>query len=142
LFWDAGSSTWKPLENEYFTDEDTGKQCYRDPTDGSVFEWDASKQAWFPKIDEDFLAAYQMQYGVTENANEKEQEGKKDGEDGVNEEEGSSNGEKSGENGDAQQAQENKPKKRKPDPPSWFEMEEEKNTNVYVQGEQTAYFAF
>ena len=30
-----------------------------------VYEWDAAKNAWFPKIDEDFMAQYQMNYGFT-----------------------------------------------------------------------------
>ncbi|KAF6038298.1 HTATSF1 [Bugula neritina] len=31
--------------------------------DGTEFEWDAKKKAWFPKINEDFIAQYQMNYG-------------------------------------------------------------------------------
>jgi len=38
---------------------------YTDPQDGTVFEWDEEKRAWFPRVTEDFLAAYQMSYGVT-----------------------------------------------------------------------------
>ena len=41
--------------------------------DGCVFEWVADKNAWFPKIDEDFIARYQMNYGV-EDAAEKQKE--------------------------------------------------------------------
>ncbi len=32
--------------------------------DGTVMEWDEKKRAWFPKIDEDFIANYQMNFGV------------------------------------------------------------------------------
>lgn len=39
-----------------------GKTERVDP-DGTVFEWDEQKQAWFPKIDADFIAQYQMKYG-------------------------------------------------------------------------------
>ncbi|XP_067945881.1 17S U2 SnRNP complex component HTATSF1-like [Watersipora subatra] len=31
--------------------------------DGTEFEWDAKQKAWFPKINADFIAAYQMSYG-------------------------------------------------------------------------------
>ena len=30
-----------------------------------TYEWDEVKKAWFPKIDEDFMAHYQMNYGFT-----------------------------------------------------------------------------
>lgn len=39
---------------------------YVDPNDGTVYEWDHEKHAWFPKLTEDFLAAYQANYGTTE----------------------------------------------------------------------------
>ncbi|GAA37173.1 HIV Tat-specific factor 1 [Clonorchis sinensis] len=32
--------------------------------DGTVMEWDEKRKAWFPKIDDDFIARYQMSYGV------------------------------------------------------------------------------
>ncbi|KAL5010559.1 hypothetical protein ScPMuIL_012864 [Solemya velum] len=34
--------------------------------DGSVMEWDSTRRAWFPKIDDDFIAKYQMSYGSHE----------------------------------------------------------------------------
>ena len=30
-----------------------------------LYEWDAEKKAWFPRIDDDFMAQYQMNYGFT-----------------------------------------------------------------------------
>jgi len=41
---------------------DISKGEYTDE-DGVVFQWDPNQKAWFPKIDEDFLARYQMMYG-------------------------------------------------------------------------------
>jgi hypothetical protein len=41
-----------------------GSTTYTDPSDGTVYEWDASKRAWFPKIDDSFIAMYQASYGV------------------------------------------------------------------------------
>lgn len=38
---------------------------YYTDNDGVVFEWDEEKRAWFPRVTEDFLAAYQMSYGVS-----------------------------------------------------------------------------
>ncbi|AWO99911.1 putative HIV Tat-specific factor 1 isoform 2 [Scophthalmus maximus] len=38
---------------------------YTDPEDGTVYDWDNEKKAWFPKITEDFMAAYQANYGFT-----------------------------------------------------------------------------
>lgn len=32
--------------------------------DGTVMEWDEEKRAWFPKIDDDFIASYQMSFGI------------------------------------------------------------------------------
>lgn len=39
----------------------------RRDADGTVYEFDSVRKAWFPKIDEDFLAKYQMNYGTTAN---------------------------------------------------------------------------
>ncbi|KAK4468314.1 hypothetical protein MN116_008111 [Schistosoma mekongi] len=32
--------------------------------DGTVMEWNEQRKGWFPKIDDDFIAQYQMSYGV------------------------------------------------------------------------------
>ncbi|CAH1799935.1 unnamed protein product [Owenia fusiformis] len=39
----------------------------RTDSDGTQYEWDEEKQAWFPKIDADFIAQYQMSYGSNTN---------------------------------------------------------------------------
>ncbi|KAM8834600.1 17S U2 SnRNP complex component HTATSF1 isoform 2-T2 [Synchiropus picturatus] len=101
---------------------------YTDPEDGTVYDWDHERKAWFPKITEDFLAAYQANYGFTQEGNPdagaataasaqpapvKDQPAEqKDG-----------------------KSKEAKPRgeKRKADP-GWFKVEENKNTNVYVSG--------
>lgn len=41
---------------------DGDQHTYTD-ADGVVFFWDPTKNAWFPKIDDDFMAKYQMGYG-------------------------------------------------------------------------------
>ena len=30
--------------------DDGGGATYTDPTDGTVYEWDPEKRAWFPKV--------------------------------------------------------------------------------------------
>ncbi|KAL3320087.1 HIV Tat-specific factor 1 [Cichlidogyrus casuarinus] len=37
--------------------------------DGTVMEWDDNKKAWFPKIDDDFIANYNMNFGVSDQSN-------------------------------------------------------------------------
>ena len=62
------------------------KKTFIDPQDGTVFEWDDEKKAWFPKVarsvlfsitrrislqvDEEFIAGYQANYGFTPEAQE------------------------------------------------------------------------
>ncbi|CAJ0934446.1 unnamed protein product [Ranitomeya imitator] len=53
-------------------DHEDGQDPYtfKDPSDGTEYEWDLDKKAWFPKITEDFLAMYQANYGYTASENE------------------------------------------------------------------------
>ena len=44
----------------------SGKHTYTDPTDGTVYEWNEEKRAWFPMVDDNFIAMYQANYGFTE----------------------------------------------------------------------------
>ncbi|XP_054262293.1 HIV Tat-specific factor 1 homolog [Macrosteles quadrilineatus] len=97
-------------QGSYSFENDT--HVYTDPSDGSKYFWDKEKNAWFPQVDDDFLAKYQMSYGfVDPNANDpkpepvKEQPQKKDAE-----------------------------KRKAPQTPAWFEEEEEETTKVYVSG--------
>ncbi|XP_065057716.1 17S U2 SnRNP complex component HTATSF1-like [Rhopilema esculentum] len=98
-------------------------QTYQDPTDGTVYEFDAEKRAWFPKVDEDFIAAYQANYGFTETGEPlpPEELAKK-------QEEANDSADKTiSENKVAGQ-------KRKAMEPAWFEIDPDKNPNVYVSG--------
>ncbi|XP_063751059.1 LOW QUALITY PROTEIN: HIV Tat-specific factor 1 [Eleginops maclovinus] len=114
---------------------------YIDPEDGTVYDWDPEKKAWFPKITEDFIAAYQANYGFTQ-----------DGDPDANiaavsssntaapETDSKSSGKKkpaeATEDQDPdQQSKEAKQKgeKRKAEQ-GWFDIEDTKNTNVYVSG--------
>jgi len=42
---------------------------YKDANDGTTYEWDADKKAWFPVMTEDFLATYQLNYGFDQDGN-------------------------------------------------------------------------
>lgn len=109
--WNKKSNSWDPDKNVpdrvYSFENDT--HVYTE-ADGSKFFWDDNKKAWIPKVDDEFLAYYQMSYGFVDNTkDEKKEEDKK---------------------------QENEKKesagvKRKSEP-QWFEQSDEKNTKVYV----------
>ncbi|XP_056141237.1 HIV Tat-specific factor 1 [Lampris incognitus] len=115
---------------------------YTDPEDGTVYDWDHDKKAWFPKITEDFIAAYQANYGFTQDGNPDANAST------VGEAAASGPCDKAPEKGnpaepaqtensnqDPTQATEAKQKgeKRKAEP-GWFDVDNNKNTNVYVSG--------
>lgn len=86
---------------------------YTDPNDGTVYEWDTEKNAWFPKVDDDFLAAYQANYGVDVPSESQE----------------------TGTSSMTQVEQEtNKKGQKRKGEEGWFNIDDEKNTNVYVSG--------
>ncbi|XP_059400640.1 HIV Tat-specific factor 1 homolog [Carassius carassius] len=111
---------------------------YTDPEDGTLYDWDHEKRAWFPKVNDDFIAAYQANYGFNEDGAPdptaalpfsaslpaKPEEPKKTEE--------PKNLEESTTQGTAKEGAQ-KGEKRKADP-GWFEVEKDKNTNVYVTG--------
>lgn len=109
------------------------RQTYVDPSDGTVYEWDAEKRGWFPKVDEDFLAAYQMNYGFTPDGEQADTTTTNIPVTSADETQTSNNQvpkeEKVEENGPELL----KKKKRKVDE-GWFEVEGNKNPNVYVSG--------
>ncbi|XP_051973716.1 HIV Tat-specific factor 1 homolog [Xyrauchen texanus] len=134
------------LQQLYGQREGSGDDPYMyvDPEDGTVYDWDHEKRAWFPKINDDFIAAYQANYGFNEEgapdpaaaASPAEslpaqpEAAKKPGEPKQTEKP-----KKPEECSDQDKAEEGtqKGEKRKADP-GWFEVEKDKNTNVYVTG--------
>ncbi|TNM85174.1 hypothetical protein fugu_009352 [Takifugu bimaculatus] len=124
--------------------DDSDPYTYTDPEDGTVYDWDHDKKAWFPKITEDFLAAYQANYGFR-------QEGGSDSNSAAvssseptvpNSHKPSPEKQKPGDpirtpNADqpetAAKEVKQKAEKRKAEP-GWFSIDEDKNTNVYVSG--------
>lgn len=63
--WCKESNEWKTRSNvNYGFEDDT--HTYTD-AEGTKYFWDVEKNAWFPKVDEDFMARYQMSYGFVDN---------------------------------------------------------------------------
>nr|ACO11180.1 HIV Tat-specific factor 1 homolog [Caligus rogercresseyi] len=120
-----GMPGWNPSAN-ISKDSESGTQTYTDPSDGTLYEWDASKKAWFPKIDTDFMAVYQLNYGFTSDG--KAQPSVPTPSPALtvvnNPEPGANNKTK------AKQQQANSQSKK----PEWFQVEAAKNTKVYVSG--------
>lgn len=111
----------------YSYDEKEGCHTYTDK-DGVVFVFDKEKKAWFPKIDDDFLAVYQLNYGFVDNTSIATTSTKADQADAGPHEDTRTQPETSNEAAD-----EVNPLKRKaPAPPKWFEVAAEQNTKVYV----------
>ncbi|CAL1688077.1 unnamed protein product [Lasius platythorax] len=95
---------------------------YTDPSDGSVYFWDKEKNAWFPKVDQDFMARYQMSYGFTDISAPQP------------------NSPEPNQLTSPQRAKEEKEqrrteaKRKAQEPPTWFEVDEAHNTAIYVSG--------
>ena len=101
---------------------------YTDPT-GTVYEWHHEKKAWFPKIDDNFIAQYQASYGYSSGPVEEETK-KENSKVSEEEQEPSTSTEQEPSNSTEQDSVGKN--KRKPEEPSWFEVDDEHNTNVYV----------
>ncbi|XP_076163857.1 RRM1_TatSF1_like and RRM2_TatSF1_like domain-containing protein barc isoform X2 [Ptiloglossa arizonensis] len=112
---DLSADKVKTQEGIFGFENDT--HTYTDPNDGSVYFWDKEKNAWFPKVDEDFMARYQMSYGFTDS---------------------NATGAKPVEEQPSTKVDKEKKKmeaKRKAqEPPTWFEVDEAHNTAIYVSG--------
>uniref|UniRef100_A0A8C6SKK1 HIV-1 Tat specific factor 1 n=1 Tax=Neogobius melanostomus TaxID=47308 RepID=A0A8C6SKK1_9GOBI len=122
---------------------------YTDPEDGTVYDWDHEKKAWFPKITEDFLAAYQANYGFNQDGNpdtncaaaaaktetaapEPSKRILPEPEKAAEIAQTEATGEQEDKPDTAQDVKQ-KGEKRKADP-GWFDIDDHKNTNVYVSG--------
>uniref|UniRef100_A0A3Q3WPP1 17S U2 SnRNP complex component HTATSF1 n=1 Tax=Mola mola TaxID=94237 RepID=A0A3Q3WPP1_MOLML len=117
---------------------------YTDPEDGTVYDWDHEKKAWFPKVTEDFLAAYQANYGFSQEGNPDANSAAVSSNEAAASEPDNKPLEKEKPGDDSQNvnpdqretpAKEAKQKgeKRKAEP-GWFDVDDNKNTNVYVSG--------
>ncbi|KAM9847152.1 17S U2 SnRNP complex component HTATSF1 [Aulostomus maculatus] len=117
---------------------------YTDPEDGTVYDWDHEKKAWFPKITDDFMAAYQANYGFSQEGDPDVQSKAAVGSTKPaapqpdrkppekKEKAGDGNLTPDQQETPAKEAKQ-KGEKRKAEP-GWFEVDDNKNTNVYVSG--------
>ncbi|XP_073335164.1 17S U2 SnRNP complex component HTATSF1 [Pagrus major] len=119
---------------------------YTDPEDGTVYDWDPEKKAWFPKITEDFIAAYQANYGFTQDGDpdannaavsstepaaskpdskpsEKEKPGDATQNPNLNPDQHETSAKEAKQKGEKRKAEQ-----------GWFDIDDNKNTNVYVSG--------
>lgn len=117
---------------------DTGAYTYTDQTDGTVYEWDAAKKGWIPKIDDDFIALYQANYGFTATG-EHDPNIHQHAEDVDKTEDKSSTAAASSEkktDKDKSKTDDTKGTKRKKEEEKkeWFEIDPKENNNVYVSG--------
>uniref|UniRef100_A0A1A8FXQ3 17S U2 SnRNP complex component HTATSF1 n=1 Tax=Nothobranchius korthausae TaxID=1143690 RepID=A0A1A8FXQ3_9TELE len=117
---------------------------YTDPADGTVYDWDHEKKAWFPKITEDFMAAYQANYGFSQEGDPEANNSAlssscpapSDPNSNVPEKKKSEDPHSNPapvQNESSTKEAKQKAEKRKADP-GWFNVDEDKNTNVYVSG--------
>ncbi|XP_049314920.1 uncharacterized protein LOC105222449 [Bactrocera dorsalis] len=134
---DPKSNATDPANVIYDIDED-GQRIYTDK-DGTVFFWDESKNAWFPKIDDDFMAHYQMNYGFIDNTSASEEEARLKAEEEKRQkelelqrmtEEAKAAAEAAAANANGESAPAIKRKAQ--EPPKWFDLDPEQNTKVYV----------
>ena len=106
------------VQNHVFTGPENPEiKLYKDPNDGMTYEYDNEKKAWFPRINEDFMAQYQMNYGFTKDGQAEPTRPSEEIEPQKNVESEHSDPKKS--------AKEIKK-------PQWFEHDSEKSTKVYV----------
>uniref|UniRef100_W5ND95 HIV-1 Tat specific factor 1 n=1 Tax=Lepisosteus oculatus TaxID=7918 RepID=W5ND95_LEPOC len=105
-----------------------------DPEDGTVYDWDQEKKAWFPKITEDFLAAYHANYGFNEEGTGKPSVSEAPAADPVAQK--SAPQKPQAEGAEVTQPKEGKQKEKRKADPGWFNIDQEKNTNIYVSGKQ------
>ncbi|XP_008553426.1 HIV Tat-specific factor 1 homolog [Microplitis demolitor] len=93
---------------------------YTDTTDGSVYFWDREKNAWFPKVDDDFIAMYQLNYGFTDQSTTSSS---------VAQPEIKKIDPKAEKERNKVEA-----KKKATEPPTWFEIDPVHNTAIYISG--------
>lgn len=115
----------------------SGKHTYTDPTDGTVYEWNEEKRAWFPMVDDNFIAMYQANYGFTESGEHKPDvnlENLQDKEAKAQQEKETQEKEKK----DKEERKKDSASKRKK-AQEWFDGfdDPKKNTNIYVSGLST-----
>lgn len=132
------SSDSKKSSNETEKKEDSGPEArtadafgfendthtYTDPNDGSVYFWDREKNAWFPKVDEDFMAKYQMSYGFSDTNIPQPKPSEPQPQPPPPRQKTK----------EEKEQRKLEAKRKAQEPPTWFEVDEAHNTAIYVSG--------
>lgn len=124
--WNTEKNEWEPknIDQRFATSVyKDGQHLYTD-SDGTIFFWDEEKKAWFPKIDDDFMAIYQTNYGFIDNTTVETIK-----QDSPEIDKNVTDSQKDTVNEDEIQST---PGKRKANQPQWFEESPENCTKVYV----------
>ncbi|XP_072483221.1 17S U2 SnRNP complex component HTATSF1 isoform X2 [Notamacropus eugenii] len=125
----SGRDEKKPLGHQKFSEErrevpkGTQPYIYVDHTDGTAYEWDWDKKAWFPKKSKGFLATHPADSPSSSHT-------KKEHETGVS----VKAEEKFLDKRATQNIEKTQKKEKRKLESGWFQVEEDKNTNVYVTG--------
>ncbi|XP_063591125.1 17S U2 SnRNP complex component HTATSF1-like [Penaeus indicus] len=120
---EEGDGTAPPgVKNDPNIEYDGVTYTKRDPSDNMVYEWDVNRRAWFPKLDEDFMATYQLSYGFNPDGTKNENPLKFDDEE---EKEAA----RLAEEEEKRKAEKMKEGKKKP---TWFDIDDSRNNKVYV----------
>lgn len=131
--WCDKTSKWLPKATQgtgkeevvYGYDEKDSCHTYTDK-DGAVYFYDAEKKAWIPKVDDDFLAVYQMNYGFIDNTTKAPEKTVEEETPEVIAPPTTS------ETNPTPESSDSKKRKAPVEPPKWFEVSAEQNTKVYV----------
>jgi len=105
--------------------EEEGGYVKTDPQDGMVYEWEAKRRAWFPKLDDQFMASYQLSYGFHADGTRDLNPVRYDDDEETMEEEEERKREE-----EAKKKQEKEKQKKKE--PEWYNIDDAHNTHVYL----------
>ncbi|XP_014787072.1 HIV Tat-specific factor 1 homolog [Octopus bimaculoides] len=116
-------------EGKFEPQESSSAITYTDK-DGTVYEWDFKQKVYVPKIDEDFIAQYQMNYGVADAANVTNNS---TADIEYNQEPPKPVSYSDEQNKPSDTSAKYKPAQKSEDP-GWFHVDDKHNLNVYVSG--------
>ncbi|XP_053683240.1 HIV Tat-specific factor 1 homolog [Sabethes cyaneus] len=130
--WCDETKQWIPKAEQKSSEDDrtysveNGVHLYTDK-DGAIYFWDEAKKAWFPRVDDHFMAVYQLNYGFIDNTSD----GKPDEPTAAVEPE-QKESQQSEETDEESSKVKGKKRKAPPEPPKWFDLKPEHNTKMYV----------
>ncbi|XP_059473465.1 HIV Tat-specific factor 1 homolog [Neocloeon triangulifer] len=120
-----GGPEGDPAAQQNYRYED-GVAIFTDPNDGTEYEWDKVKNAWIPRVDEEFIARYQLNYGFTEESKRSLSE--------IRQAEAEAAAKKEKELLELKELKAQKRAALAKEEPKWFDQDQKNNTKVYVSG--------